>query len=59
MSKKIDFELWGRRMNTVANVLSFVGLVLSVAMKVRILMGVNSKKKDDDKQKESIDEASA
>ena len=59
MFKKINFELWGRRLNTAANIISFVGLLLSVAMKVRILMGVTSKKKDEKDKKDSIDENAA
>jgi hypothetical protein len=61
MSKKIDIELWGRRLNTAANIISFLGLLLSVVMKVRILMGVTSKKsdKDKDKKKDSENEDAA
>ena len=52
MKKKIDIEKLTKQFTIVANWLAFLGLVISVAIKLNRLFGFWGKKKKDEKKDE-------
>jgi hypothetical protein len=49
----LDLDKWGKRLSIAANVISAIGLVVSLVLKIRILMGAGAKSTEDGKSNET------